>query len=114
MKTFIKVLKKTLKYAQHEYRIMQCKYRLRYDWEDDLIWCPSQCYKKIEYKGRQFVIYLLWRHADPWTATLIECFPDGKFERLHSLNVSPWKDSELDKLKKEVEWHVKDWLVRNV
>jgi hypothetical protein len=42
------------------------------DWLDDLIWCPSQCYLKIIHNNRWFIIYLRWRHSDPWRAYLCE------------------------------------------
>lgn len=88
------------------------------DWRDDLIWCPSQCYLDIEYKGRQFVIYLRWRHQDPWTAEIIECPNDGKFN-MHELNnwnwleVKHWTDTELSELKKEVIEVANEWLLKN-
>ena len=46
--------------------------RINGTWEDDLIWCPSQCYYRFTYKGTSYIIYLRWRHDDPWTAELIE------------------------------------------
>ena len=116
MKKVIQILKQ----AWHKYRVMRCNYIIHSDWIDDLIWCPSQCYKHIEYKGKQFVIYLRWRHSDPWSAEIIDCTPNGKFDihleshKWHNLNVSYWTDEQLNELKKEVELHVKDWLVRNV
>ena len=36
------------------------------EWEDDLIWCPSQCYLPIEFKGEKYTVYLRWRHDNPW------------------------------------------------
>ncbi|MEM1003438.1 MAG: hypothetical protein AAGH46_12395 [Bacteroidota bacterium] len=69
------------------------------DWDDDLIWCPSQCYLKFTYKGKHFVIYLRWRHTDPWTATLIEpqekdwCLHENS--KWHELKVPFFKDDEL-------------------
>ena len=116
----MKSLIQALKQAWHKYRVMRCAYTMHSDWNDDLIWCPSQCYKHIEYKGKQFVIYLRWRHSDPWSAEIVECIPDGQFYmhskgyEWHYLNVSDWADTELNQLKKEVEWYVKDWLVRHI
>lgn len=93
-------------------------YNVREDWEDSLMWCPSQCYKRIEYKGRYFVIYLCWRHQDPWTASIIEC-KDEKFDLdnslgWHDLEVKNWADTELDKLKKNAESIAEKWLAKNI
>lgn len=45
------------------------------DWEDSLIWCPSQCYYYFYVvsgvKKMYFMIYLRWRHQDPWTGRLV-------------------------------------------
>jgi len=93
-------------------------YKVIEDWKDDLIWCPSQCYKKIKYKGRYFVIYLRWRHSDPWTAEIIECKDDNfdlfKEAKWHILDVKYWKDSQLDKLKLNAESIVDKWLAKNI
>jgi hypothetical protein len=40
-------------------------------WEDDLIWCPSQCYAPITYQGVHYVLYLRWRWDDPWQGHII-------------------------------------------
>ena len=36
-------------------------------WKEDLIWCPSQCYLPVEFRGRKLTLYLRWRSDDPWT-----------------------------------------------
>jgi hypothetical protein len=113
MKKLIQAIKQLL----HEIRIIRCSYILHSDWQDDLIWCPSQCYKHIEYKKKHFVIYLRWRNSDPWTSQIIECIPDGNFNmhskvyEWHFLNTKNWSANQLNEMKKEVEWHVKDWLI---
>ena len=40
-------------------------------WEDDLIWCPSQCYAPITYNGVHYALYLRWRWDDPWQGHII-------------------------------------------
>jgi hypothetical protein len=103
-----------------KFKILTCNYITISDWDDDLIWCPSQCYKKIEYKGNQFVIYLRWRHSDPWRAEIIQCEPNYEFNIISpnskdfKLPIKYYKDSELDKLKKEVDYLVKKWLIKNI
>jgi hypothetical protein len=56
------------------------------EWEDDLCWCPSQCYLRITYLGVNYIIYLRWRHQNPWTAELVQC--DENWD-MHSIDL-PW------------------------
>ena len=35
-------------------------------WIEDLIWCPSQCYRRIEAGGKLYTLYLRWRWDNPW------------------------------------------------
>ena len=111
---------KFIKLLLFKFRIINSIYKTHSDWYDELIWCPSQCYKNIEYKGEQFVIYLRWRHSDPWTAEIIQCEPNygfnviGPSSKDFKLPINYYKDSELDKLKKEVDYLVKKWLIKNI
>jgi hypothetical protein len=41
------------------------------EWEDDLIWCPSQRYAPITYNSAHYVLYLRWRWDDPWQGHII-------------------------------------------
>lgn len=84
---------------------MKTKIEIVSDWQDYLIWCPSQCYLRLIFEGRYFVLYLRWRGGDPWSGTLIECDSDfymhnEKYE-WYRIELSYWKDSELDKCKDE-------------
>ncbi len=69
------------------------------DWQDSLIWCPSQCELHITYKNNAFILYLRWRHDDPWTADLIA--DEGVDEKWITLDISYWKDTELEQCKKQ-------------
>jgi hypothetical protein len=44
-------------------------------WREDLIWCPSQLYRKCKIsdeKNQKIVtLYLRWRHDDPWTMSIL-------------------------------------------
>jgi len=99
--------------------VKRCVFTIVNEWKDDLIWCPSQCYLDIMYKERHFVIYLRWRHSDPWTADIVECPNDGKFD-MHELNnwndlvVKEWKDTELKELKEEIVNVVNNWLLEHI
>lgn len=74
---------------------------------EDLLWCPSQIYYYFISNGRNFCIYLRWRHKDPWTAELVECDDDWEFsknweEDWHKLNLSKdYKDEEYKELEEE-------------
>ncbi len=41
------------------------------EWRDDLCWCPSQCYLNLSYNNQFYILYLRWRHNDPWSACVI-------------------------------------------
>ena len=57
-------------------------------WDIDVSsWCPSQIYYRFhDTLGKRWMIYLRWRHSDPWSAELLRCdeegwrFPDGEDE----------------------------------
>mgnify|MGYP007126010243 CR=1 FL=1 len=49
------------------------------DWNDCLMWCPSQCFLPVRYKNDEYVLYLRWRHNDPWEASLIDKNGDEDF-----------------------------------
>ncbi|MDK2464803.1 MAG: hypothetical protein QI223_08545 [Candidatus Korarchaeota archaeon] len=42
------------------------------EWIEHLLWCPSQCYRRIEYCGRLYTLYLRWRYEDPWQFMIAE------------------------------------------
>jgi hypothetical protein len=96
------------------------EFKIINNWRDDLIWCPSQCYLNIEYKNRQFVIYLRWRHQDPWTAEIVECPNDGKFDMFeldnwNRLDIKYWSDDDdLSRIKKNAIDAANEWLLKNV
>ena len=50
-------------------------------WEDSMLWCPSQCYLYFYVeKGDKkdfYMIYLRWRHEDPWTGDLFKTDEKG-------------------------------------
>ncbi len=83
---------------------MKSKIEIVSEWKDDLIRCPSQCYLQMTFEGRYFLLYLRWRHFDPWSATLIEC--DSDFDMLNKkyewvrLKVDYWKDEQINEVKK--------------
>lgn len=37
------------------------------EWIEELIWCPSQCYRRFrDEEGNIYTAYLRWRWCDPW------------------------------------------------
>lgn len=96
---------------------MNLTFKIVEDWEDDLIWCPSQCYLKIKWRRRHFVIYLRWRNSDPWTAELIECIPNGDFDLFSmkkkwvTLPIFEWSANAIDDLKANAIKCANDWLI---
>ena len=81
------------------------------EWEDDRIWCPSQCYGRFSFRETDYTVYLRWRWEDPWEATLVK-HPHGsvsitdegaEWERL----VIPYfTDEQLPDLKEYITEHI--------
>ena len=48
-------------------------------WDIDVSsWCPSQIYYRFhDTQGKRWMIYLRWRHSDPWSAELLRCDEEG-------------------------------------
>jgi len=101
---------------------MTSKFRILGEWEDDLIWCPSQCYLPIEYNNIKYFIYLRWRHDDPWECNILdekqnfitrnkdELWFDLFVEYSTEGNYIYYKDSELKDAKKKAIELTKKWL----
>jgi hypothetical protein len=73
-------------------------------WEEDLIWCPSQCYCYFidNSTNKLWCIYLRWRHRDPWSAELIPCLPTtGEFPYYSQM---PWEPINTGKFTKENDY----------
>ena len=76
--------------------------RIYHNWQDDLIWCPSQCYYSFENKqGKPMLLYLRWRHCDPWQAEVYPYGDDGTNDWRNCIDLNPpfFKDSQLEELK---------------
>ncbi len=41
-------------------------------WIEELLWCPSQCYRRARWRGRIYTLYLRWRWEDPWQFHIAE------------------------------------------
>ncbi|HDD25974.1 MAG TPA: hypothetical protein ENF75_02670 [Acidilobales archaeon] len=50
---------------------MECAW-IDEEWIEDLIWCPSQCYRRIRCDGKIYTLYLRWRWEDPWEFRIAE------------------------------------------
>lgn len=42
------------------------------EWKEELSWCPSQLIRRFKYKGEEYMLYLRWRHENPWTLRIIK------------------------------------------
>ncbi|MEM5783368.1 MAG: hypothetical protein QXF15_04075 [Candidatus Aenigmatarchaeota archaeon] len=81
------------------------------NWEESLLWCPSQLYRKFELaKDKKHKVkataYLRWRHEDPWTFSLMD-------ENRNNFTIRdiPFKyfiDKEYKKAEKEAEKIIKE------
>lgn len=50
------------------------------NWVDDLIWCPSQLYLDVQWRTQKYMLYVRWRHDDPWTLRIIKNYGDKNEE----------------------------------
>jgi hypothetical protein len=70
-------------------------------WDDQLIWCPSQCYLYFTWNSQLYCLYLRWRHDDPWTADLIQCVDGGIVNgEWYELDVPFHIDEDIEGIKK--------------
>lgn len=73
------------------------------NWQDSLIWCPSQCELRVSHKKKNYVIYLRWRWDDPWTASLIPVDEDwsdnSKWGDWIELDIPYFTDEQLEECK---------------
>jgi hypothetical protein len=42
------------------------------EWFYELIWCPNQCYYYIQHNEADYILYLRWRHENPWQAYIVK------------------------------------------
>lgn len=101
------------------------KFKILGKWDDDLLWCPSQCYLSIEYNNKKYFIYLRWRYDDPWECHLMDenqkfikknknKFWFDLFEEYSTEgNYIYYRDSELKNAKKKAIELAKRWLKEN-
>ena len=103
------------------------------DWDDDLIWCPSQCHANVTAPdGTKAVLYLRWRWDDPWQASIVVGFHEGDgistsnpnvrgFQRWsvegdwHDVSIGDWsQDDNLDEIKAALVkvWDESEWMTR--
>ena len=66
------------------------------NWQDDMAWCPSQCFRKLEFVGDIYYLYLRWRHSDPWQAHIMNAERSIVTDDLFVKEQLYFLDSELD------------------
>jgi hypothetical protein len=73
------------------------------NWNESLIWCPSQLTRNFEFSdGTKAQAYLRWRWDDPWTASVIPVTQNVS-EFWVDLNIPGFKDTELKDAEKWFE-----------
>ena len=75
------------------------------EWFYELIWCPSQCYYHLQHNGADYILYLRWRHENPWQACVVrnaanldEMHADNAVwsEDIFELNDVQYADDEIE------------------
>ena len=81
------------------------------EWFYALIVCPSQCYYRMQHKGMDYMLYLRWRHEDPWqayviknAASLVAMNKDGAIwsEDVFELQHVQYSDEEIELAKEKI------------
>jgi hypothetical protein len=94
-------------------------YQIIESWKDSLMWCPSQCYLNIKFKDKYYVIYLRWRHANPWTGNLISTDKTFNLSNkvakwVYNLDLFFHRDCDLIACKEDAENCVKQIFLKDV
>jgi len=72
-------------------------------WQDNLIWCPSQCYLPIKIKGNDYTLYLRWRGEDPWQGHVVVGNFDGSWSPdLFAIYHEQYSADEIDQAKEAI------------
>ena len=80
------------------------------EWFYELIWCPSQCYYRVQHNGIDYILYLRWRWANPWhshviknAATLDEMHDERAVwsEDVFAINHVHYSDEEIELAKEK-------------
>jgi len=86
-------------------------------WRDDLCGCPSQCYGEVEHEGKKLMLYLRWRHQDPWQGHVIENAPvnelwegDWSPDLFAEYTYFFTENDDLDKIKSALIISAEQWL----
>ena len=80
--------------------LMSNKVKVVGEWNDSLIWCPSQCeLPLVTASGKNYTLYLRWRWDDPWSASLIPMSDER--EDWIRLNIPYFTDEQLEDCKRE-------------
>ena len=84
-------------------------------WSRDLIWCPSQLNKTIQYNNTEYLLYARWRWDDPWTGYIIIRKTNGiKIEQLWSeelLEKYDYKDYDIRKVERTLDFIFRDTII---
>ncbi len=74
-------------------------------WIEDIIYCPSQIYYYFSTaNGQKYVLYLRWRHQDPWTVELVKVNSEDEWDwdSAENLGYFKWTSEEWKYLEEEV------------
>jgi len=84
------------------------------EWDDDLAWCPSQCFLSVRWKGKNYTLYLRWRWQDPWHGHVIEEDITGIWSQdLFALYHEQYLADELDLAKEALIRLANRWIKEN-
>lgn len=69
------------------------------NWIEDLLWCPTQLYRKFQYDGNNYVLYLRWRSADPFQCYLLLTDSGNKSKPIIHDPIVAWSEDLFERFK---------------
>ena len=85
------------------------------EWDEMIAWCPTQLSKKVYVEGIELILYLRWRHNDPFTYNIYIEGDEKELEELLKIGIfnydlfdkyNRWysqEDFDKDKIEKDAE-----------
>jgi hypothetical protein len=58
------------------------------DWDEMISWCPTQLSKTVYIYNFEFILYLRWRHVDPFTYNIFSKNDNNDLEKLFGVGWS--------------------------
>lgn len=79
------------------YRKKLFGFKFESDWIEDLLWCPTQIYRKFSFDNNNYMIYMRWRSADPFRFHIWLIGTEFDQENKTNLPIVAWSEDLFEK-----------------